>query len=51
MEFRQPLVKLVADIPGDAKVREKLEDMQMSDGYTGSCGIVDSDQRDRGQDI
>jgi hypothetical protein len=51
VEFRQPLVKLVADIPGDAKVREKLEDMQMSDGYPGSCGIVGSDQRDRGQDI
>ncbi|MFC6228876.1 hypothetical protein ACFQI7_13760 [Paenibacillus allorhizosphaerae] len=51
VEFRQPPVKLVADIPGDATMRENIEDMQMSDGYPGSCGIVGSEQRDRGQDI
>ncbi|TVX96821.1 hypothetical protein [Paenibacillus cremeus] len=40
VEFRQPAVKLVADIPGDAEMRENIDDMQISDGYPGSCGIV-----------
>ncbi|TVX97434.1 hypothetical protein [Paenibacillus cremeus] len=45
VEFRQPSVKLVADIRGDAQMRENIDDMQMSDGYPGSCGLVSSDKR------
>lgn len=50
VEFRQPPVKLVADIAGDAEMRENLEDMQMNDGYQGSCGIAGSVHSDRDQD-
>ena len=47
VEFRQPPVKLAADLPGDEQMREELGDMQMNDGYPGSCGVAGSEQRDQ----
>ncbi|MFS0839119.1 hypothetical protein [Paenibacillus sp. 1P03SA] len=40
VEFRQPPVKLTADLPGDPEMREHLDEMRENDGYPGSCGIL-----------
>ncbi|EPD92728.1 MULTISPECIES: hypothetical protein [unclassified Paenibacillus] len=40
VEFRQPPVKLTADLPGDPEMREHLDEMRANDGYPGSCGII-----------
>jgi hypothetical protein len=47
VEFRQPRVKLVADIPGDAVMREHLDEMIQNDGYPGSCSVIDTKSKDR----
>lgn len=43
VEFRQPEVKLVAEMPGDEEMRENLEEMKLNDGYEGSCGVEEAD--------
>lgn len=40
VEFRQSPVNLAADIPGDAMMREHLDEMIQNDGYPGSCGVI-----------
>ncbi|GIP39452.1 hypothetical protein J31TS4_27320 [Paenibacillus sp. J31TS4] len=40
VEFRQPAVKLVAELPDDEAMRERLEEAKETDGYEGSC-LVD----------
>jgi len=47
VEFRQPPVRLAADLPGDGQMREELGDMQRNDGYPGACGVPGNGQRDR----
>jgi hypothetical protein len=42
VEFKQPAVKLVADLPGDEEMREHLDEQIAKDGYPGSCGIRSS---------
>jgi hypothetical protein len=37
VEFHQPVLKLTADLPGDAEMREHLAEMKATDGYEGSC--------------
>lgn len=37
VEFHQPLVKLVADLPTDDEMREHLDELKENDGYQGSC--------------
>lgn len=32
-------VKIVAELPGDKEMQDKLQDMKENDGYPGSCGI------------
>ena len=46
VKFRPPEVQVVADMPGDDEMREKLDEMKTNDGYEGSCG---PDQRNRKQ--
>jgi hypothetical protein len=46
VEFRQPLVKLVADIPGDDILREHLDEMIQNDGYPGSCSVINTQKQD-----
>jgi hypothetical protein len=46
VEFRQPLVKLVADIPGDDILREHLDEMIQNDGYPGSCSVINTEKQD-----
>jgi hypothetical protein len=40
VEFKQPSVKLIADMPEDEEVREHLDEMKLNDGYQGSCVIL-----------
>lgn len=40
VEFRQPAVKLVADLPGDEDMREHLDEMKRNDGNPGDCPTV-----------
>jgi hypothetical protein len=40
VEFKSSPVKLVADMPEDAEMREHLEETKANDGYEGSCGII-----------
>ncbi|MBD0381431.1 hypothetical protein [Paenibacillus sedimenti] len=44
VEFHQPPVKLVADIPGDEIMREHLDEMMEKDGYPGSCTVINAKQ-------
>jgi hypothetical protein len=46
VKFRQPPVKLVADMPEDEEVREHLDEMKANDGYQGSCGIISSQKKE-----
>jgi hypothetical protein len=40
VEFREPAVRLAAELPGDETMREHLKEWQERDGYEGSCGIA-----------
>lgn len=40
VEFHQPPVKLVADLPSDDEMREHLDEMKENDGYQGSCVVI-----------
>lgn len=31
--------KIMADLPGDASMREQLQERKENDGFPGSCGI------------
>lgn len=46
VEFRSTPVKLAADMPEDENVREHLDEMKLSDGYQGSCGIMSNKKND-----
>lgn len=46
VEFRQPQAKLVADMPGDEEMREHLDEMKESDGFPGSCSVINTQQRE-----
>lgn len=46
VEFHQPAVKLVADIPGDEEMREHLDEMMQTDGYPGSCTVIGTGKQD-----
>jgi hypothetical protein len=46
VEFQQPPVKLVAEMPGDEEMRQDLDEMKMNDGYQGSCRINNSEKED-----
>jgi hypothetical protein len=40
VEFHQPPVKLVADLPSDEEMREHLDEWMENDGHPGSCTIL-----------
>jgi hypothetical protein len=44
VEFKQPAVKLVADLPVDEEVRESINEMKLNDGYQGSCVILTNEK-------
>ncbi|MBP1965554.1 hypothetical protein [Paenibacillus aceris] len=44
VEFHQPAVKLVADMPEDGEIRAHLDEMKASDGYPGSCGTCEEEK-------
>jgi hypothetical protein len=46
VEFKQPSVKLVADMPEDEEIREHLDEIKSNDGYQGSCGILTNQKKD-----
>jgi hypothetical protein len=46
VEFKQPSVKLVADMPEDQEVREHMDEMKSNDGYEGSCVILTNGKKD-----
>jgi hypothetical protein len=45
VEFKQPPVKLAADMPGDDEMREHLDEMIQNDGYQGSCTVMASQEQ------
>jgi hypothetical protein len=47
VEFRQPPVKLIADIPGDDVMREHLDEMIQNDGFPGSCSPINTKNKDQ----
>ncbi|WP_248924680.1 hypothetical protein [Paenibacillus hamazuiensis] len=46
VKFKQPPVKLVADMPEDEEMRGHLEEMRQNDGFPGSCGIIGANAQD-----
>ncbi|MFX3631478.1 MAG: hypothetical protein ACE3L7_33710 [Candidatus Pristimantibacillus sp.] len=40
VEFRQPLVTLVAEMPEDEEMREHLKEWKENDGFQGSCDVT-----------
>jgi hypothetical protein len=46
VEFRQPLAKLVAEMPVDEEVREHIDEMKSNDGYQGSCVTLTDQKKD-----
>jgi hypothetical protein len=46
VEFKQPAVKLVADMPEDEAVREHMEDMKSDAGDQGSCVILTNQKKE-----
>jgi hypothetical protein len=46
VEFKQPPVKLLADMPEDEEIREHLDEMKANDGYQGSCGIISNQKNE-----
>lgn len=39
VKFREPAVKMVAEMPRDADMREHLRDKGRNDEFAGSCGM------------
>jgi hypothetical protein len=49
VEFRQPLAKMVADLPGDDEMREHLDEMMQNDGFPGSCAVINPEPKGTNQ--
>jgi hypothetical protein len=45
VEFKQPSVKLVADMPEDEEVREHIDEMKSNDAYQGSCVTITNQKK------
>ncbi|XEC92884.1 hypothetical protein AB6A23_15980 [Paenibacillus tarimensis] len=45
VEFNPSPVQVTADRPGDEEMREQLDEMIQQDGFPGSCGVIESEEK------